>query len=123
MPLRLNRKIQDQKTGPDYFFEQQVLRRMHNMQITISEAKKMIAQSKPVRHRLGNHQFEEFIFQIDGDHVTSIASLNWNGGENDENTFIVYEVCYTCEGRGCAICDRGEVRVVRKLYDRPFERR
>ena len=88
--------------------------------VNLEQLQDMVRLSARCTHPEGNRRFEDYIFNVQGNRVTSITI----GVERYETTVQLFDCkqcrdtgkvqvfnpCERCEGGGCNFCDRGLVR-------------
>lgn len=89
----------------------------------------MVKKSAIATHAKGNRRYYDYIFLVEGEEVVSVSTLGLfnvdkktfdkpntsrHNTPTPQDTFLVYEECPKCLGKGCAFCEKGEVKMVRK---------
>ena len=91
--------------------------------LTPAEVRNMVKAAAVVTHARGNRRYHDYVFQIEGRNIVSMADLNAGAGVTKKqdaplrpDEFVQYEECEQCHGDGCEACNNeGEVRYVRRL--------
>lgn len=100
-----------------------VVLKAKRMGLTVEELQDMVRRSARCTHELGNRRYHDYIFNVEGQRVISIAELDYEEVDIDEplevtykcdtckdqGTIPVFDECPRCEGEGCKRCDEGLV--------------
>lgn len=82
--------------------------------LTMQELLDMVRLSARCTHELGNRRYEDYVFMVIGDRVTSIAEFEEAAPVDcsickDTGIVHVFDQCEHCDGLGCNACNDGLV--------------
>ena len=100
-----------------YILTKYALEDADKLGIPVEQLQDMLQKSARVSHSLGNRRYHDYVFEVQGDEVFTVA--RFDDGQitlyvcqtcKDKKKIAVFDPCSLCDGEGCTHCDDGLVR-------------